>query len=377
MTITAAAAMGAVSLTSQAIVYPTPAWTGTRYVGSLLLMTCATSRVSATTYFGKPGTTTVVDGWTRFGEITQPGYPNRSIARFYRVADGTSLDSPPAVNGYSDTAFATLAGITTVACIELRDGVVGTTCIGKWDLTNAYGLGINTVGNATTTFPTSPVNYAQGTSVGTGTSVALNVAAGIPEGYGDGALWVVAQTAGALSALSGTDASFVGAASGTTSGTIYQGLRALAVTAGALPAASFATTATNGIQTISAYAVGFNPPKSATTPATARIAVAATATTPATAQLRLAANYRTATTPATARISAPATTTTTARARLLAGPWANKFLMGSGNNIDQVLGSPYFVLSGDLDGGGDTATTLTGGAKDLYTIAIDGGQAIT
>ena len=362
MSFSIGATANAVSANNTAIT--APSWSSTPYVGSLLLITMATSRTTSLTYFGKAGSGTIT-GWNRFGEHTQnPNYPNRSVERFYKIADGTSADNPPVINGYSDnTTFASLAGTTSMFLMELRNNVVSGVCVGSWDVTNAYGLGSGT---------TLSTTYAQGNSVGTGTSLTLSVTSGIPETYAEGGLWIVAQTTSTLTAISNLDA----AASINAAGTIAQGFKTLTVTSSALPATGSITTTLSGgaIETISAYAIGFNPPKTKTITGTASVAASRTATQLGTAYLRIAANYVTAAISGTADIAASIFKTQLGTAQII--PYT-KISMGSGNNIDQVLGSPYFVLSGDIDGGGNTATTLTGGAPNLYTIAIDGGQAIT
>ena len=53
-------------------------------------------------------------------------------------------------------------------------------------------------------------------------------------------------------------------------------------------------------------------------------------------------------------------------------PWSPKIIMGTGNTLDQALGTSYLELSGDIDGGGPPYD----GAYDTYTLVIDGGQAL-
>ena len=353
----------------------TPSWSGAPYVGALLLMEVTTSRTSAVTYFGNGNAEPA--GWTRFGDNQQSNYPNKSVAQFWHIADG--VNDTPHIGGYSDSGRTTLAGTTYATIIELRDGIVGSTCFGTWDVANAKGLGY-AVGN---TAPWETFNT-------TGTTTTLTIsAASWSEAYSSAALWVLAQSPTATwTSLSSCDSTY--GPFGT--GGQFQGVKALA-SGGALSPVITISGATG--RSMAAYVVGFSPASiitktisaratitgqaTATQPARATITGTATKGISATAQIMAAVATSTKTitatasiaihpTPgisATAAIKATRTGTIPATAQIAFTPL---IILGSGNSIKQALGSAYVELAGDLDGGG---------AADTYTTILDGGQALS
>ena len=433
MTITATGT-GRGSVTSGTATMASPTWSATPYVGSLLLMTASSVRSTAT-YFGYTGN---IDppGWTRFGTNLQYGQGTRSLARFYRIADGTSLDTP-VVGGYSDSARTTLANVTYVLMMELQDGVIGGVCKGRWDVTNSAGY----LGSVLTSL------YAN--QAGTGTSVTETVPSTWTESaYTDAALWAVGATNATTgySAGSGFDQAY----------NPITGCNQLQMfkQANAGVANSFVTNTTaSSSSNIEAYVIGFTPAtvRTATQQAISRLQtqpspqtqagnarIAASQTSPVTAQSRISnagvfpqsafsristsltngqsanaqikaagsttwnqfgsariqssaaqviasisrittspvlpqpatarvSNSRATSQPSLARVSTSQSLSNPANAKIDLPVWTNKILMGAGNTIDQVLSTAYFELSSDLDGGG---------ATDLYTIVLDGGQAL-
>ena len=128
-------------------------------------------------------------------------------------------------------------------------------------------------------------------------------------------------------------------------------------------------------------------------PTGARVAAPITAAQPAGAMIGSASTLTgTATESAGAVVSVTPTPTQLANAVLkvtatdgqpasamVAGPpFSPLILMGPGNNLTEALGTSYFALSGDIDGGGPATPIRSGpatGALDLFTFVIDGGKS--
>ena len=364
----------------------TPTWTGgnTPYTGALLIMVVQSSRLSNLTYFGNGNADPA--GWNRFGSNLQAPSSNRSCALFWRIAGtGGTTNDTPSIAGYSSDGAgripANYAGNTSVTIMELQDNIVGTTCFGKWDVTNANGLGMSSGTMAT---------WNVANTAGTATTLTVG-ASSWSDTYADTGLLVLAWHSGTLSSFTATPTTISPVTGG---GSFIGGWDACS------SGANLTTTLTDtaaSTRSLLGYVVGFSPStvRTPTQPATARIQSLGTPTQPATARIQSLGTphqpatgtitlgiSRTATIGATARIAAIATSaplTTMARisitgsntilagAKILGPPWSPKILMGTGNSIEQALGTSYFELSGDSD---------NGDSNDLYTIVIDGGQAL-
>lgn len=356
----------------------TPAWSNAPYVGSLLLMELTTSRTTAT-YFGD-GTATPTatnldpSGWVKFGDTQQSTQATRNVAQFYRVATGGALDTP-SVGGYSDSARTTLAGTTYATIIELRDGVSGTTCLGSWDLTNANGIG-KAVG---TTAPYETYSALITTLTLTITTSSWSTP------YTHAALWVIGQastaTWGTAPCLSLMDSVYAPFASG---GSV-NGVVGLASGTALSPVLTITAATGRGM---AAYVIGFNPTTYPTTTlvAGARIQKTPAATLAAGAQIILNVSYPVVTLSATARVQAKASVPLTAGARVqvtttstiaagaqIAPVFTPKILMGTGNALAEALGSQYFALSSDIDGGDSTSNQANSPTAFVYV--IDGGRS--
>ena len=238
-------------------------------------------------------------------------------------------------------------------------------------------------------------------AIGTG-PFACNVTTSWTATYADPVLWCVGLTASNVI----TTGSFSGYTAGTTGpfapfntasvqGTQFQGVKSIA----SATANTFGfSTNSAGIQAMGAYTTSFNPTatpvktQTATAQishtqsnpqnATAQISVTQSTTQGANASISPAATIRTnpinATAgisksvtgplqPATSRILNGATVPIGATALIDPPPWSPRILMGSGNSFDQVLGSQYFELSANINGGSS--------AND-QTYFLDGGRSV-
>ena len=351
-----------------------PVWSSTPYQGSLLIMEVMTNRQAGATYFGN-GTNKDANGnyaptgWTCFGDNQQAAGSSRSVAQFYKIA-GASEPSSVTVGGYSDSGHTTLAGITTVTMIELRDGVSGSTCLGSWDLTNAMGIGYG-VG------ATAPWSATSASS----TTTTLTIGSSSwSSGYTDAALLVIGQaTATGIVSLSACDSTLG------SNGYAILGIKACSSGSALSPVL---TTSGATTRSMAAYVVGFDPQltPSQTLSAGARVKATPAQTLAAGGQISNPAVYGSQTLSAGARIQAPASDTLTAGGRIatpgsatlaaggaVQGPWSPKILMGSGNVLAEALGSQYLVLSGDIDGG--DASSHLASSPNPFTYVIDGGLA--
>lgn len=352
-----------------------PSWSSTPYQGSLLVMEVVTNRTANPTYFGN-GTNKDVNnnyapvGWTCFGDNQQQSTANRSVAQYYKIA-GASEPSSVTVGGYSDSGHTTLAGITAVTMIELRDGVSGSTCLGSWDLTNAMGIGIGV--GATAPWSTS-------TSTGTTTTLTIG-ASSWSSAYVDTGLLVIGQAGAAgITGLSACDSTY-----GTT-GYAILGIKATTSGSALSPVLTTSGTTNRGM---AAYVIGFNPQitPTVTLSAGARLQTTPAKTLAAGGQIAAVAFYGTQTLSAGARIQGSATapalaagarvrtapTSTLAAGGAIQGPWTPQILMGTGNVLAEALGSQYLVLSGDIDGG--DASSHQAASPNPFTYVIDGGRS--
>ena len=371
MTISGGHAWGVATSSPGATV--TPSWSATPAIGSLLLLEVTTSRTSAVTYFGLNGATTPT-GWTQFGEATWPTQSTKSCAQFYRIADGTASDTPT-VGGYSGSARTSglLAGTTYVSMMELQgDTLIGGKVMGSWDLSNAAGLG----GSAA----------LAGNYWGVGTSQTLASGTSWTEPESEAALWCVIRSNTVSATVNGT-----GFDSGQPSWTISTYGSISGINHSVTPGTSYtfgASMSSTCVLSMSIYVIGFTPTTNPTKTVDAGARIQGTSSTTIAAGGQIAPNaiYGSTTLAAGARIQAAATATVPAGARIQAGrsttlaaggavqgPWSPKILMGTGNVLAEALGSQYFVLSGDIDGGDASSALATSAAP--FTYVIDGGQA--
>ena len=347
-----------------------PAWPGgnTPYTGALLLMVVQSSRTASLTYFGYGNADPA--GWNRFGSNLQAASTSRSCALFWRIAGtGGTTNDTPSIAGFSDSARTTSAGNTSATIMELRDGIVGTTCIGSWDLTNANGLGMSSGTMATW-------NVANTANTATTLTVATSS-------------WSDAYAETGLLALawhSGTLVSWTGMTTTVTGGGVFLG--------GIYPCSSgtsLSTTLTDtaaSTRSLLGYVIGFNPATypTQTLVAGARIQKAPASTLAAGAQIILNVSYPVVTLTAGARMQSTATSPLAAGARVQAKPvptiaagaqiapvFTPKILMGTGNALAEALGSQYFALSSDIDGGDSTSNQANSPTAFVYV--IDGGRS--